>query len=376
MLLSRSRFFVAHALLLGGAVILAVSSLWFRRGGPRSITAGAMIPWALGLAAAAVIAPTLTAPLEWPLLFAMIGSVVAARRGLPIALYLGLCPAVCLLTNLIYALFVAAGATMPFAPVAMLALLATLLVPVIAEAPAKARWYAGGAALVLSAVACLAGWRSARYSDEEPRTNTLTYALDHDTGEARWMTWRATDPWVEKRVPRAAAATPLPGFLRSNEPITNTPAPRLDFAPAEVVVRSDATENGDRRLVVHVTAPRRPRCLRLWDAGGARVVSSPEIDGKKVVDFYRISPEGDEDAMRRMTGDTSFRVWRMTHCGLEASGLDVTLTAKSDGPVKLRIVEESEDLPDTGEGPMPVRPKYLIPGEESDVTLVGQTVTL
>ena len=103
---------------------------------------------------------------------------------------------------------------------------------------------------------------------------------------------------------------------------------------------------------------------------------SPEIDGRPVVDFFRISPEADEDAMRRMTGDESFRVWRMTHCGLGESGLDLTLTAKTDAPVKLRVVEESEDLPDTGDGPMPPRPKYLVPAEESDVTLVGRTVTL
>jgi hypothetical protein len=374
MLVARAKVFTWAAILLGSAVILAVTSLAVRRNDPRSIAVGAMLPWATGLAATAIVAPTLMAPLEWPLLFASVGMALADRNGF--ALYLGLAPAVVVLSNLLYAVFVAAGAMMPFAPVLFLALLGTLLVPVLAELPARARVAGAGAAVVLSIVVAFIGYRSSHYSEHEPMTDYLVYTLDHDDGEARWVAWWVADAWVARRIPYAAKRGPLPGFTRSNDLMTQAPAPRLDLAPAEVTARADAVGGDERRLVVHVASPRHARCVQLWDAGGAKVEFSPEIDGAPVRDFYRISPEADEDGMRRMSGDQSFRVWRMIHCGIPESGIDVTLTAKAGEPIKLRVVEESEGLPEMPDGPMPPRPRGILPAEGSDVTLVGRTVTL
>jgi hypothetical protein len=305
--------------------------------------------------------------------FSLLGFMAWEKWKTVSALYLGAIPAVVILANLVYAIFVAVGARMPSAPIALLALFSGLFLPILAHAPARARRLAAALAFVGSACIATFGVVTAKCSETEPCTDSLTYTLDHDTGVASWLRGRSRDRWVELRVPASAASSPLPGFTRSDREVATAHASRLDLAPADVTVRSDVVAEGTRKLTVHVTSPRHARCLRMWDAGGAQILSSPEIDGAPVRDFPL---EGEKAALRRMTGDDTARVWHMLHCGLSNSGLDVALTARTGEPIRLRIVEETEGLPVTGDGPMPPRPPDLLPAQDSDVTLVGRTLRL
>ncbi len=373
------KVFAWHSLLLGAAVVTALFSFALRRSDPASIAVGALIPWAVGLAAAAVLAPSLVAPLEWPLLFSAAGLVLWERYANLGALYLGVVPAVLILANLVYAVFVAAGAMMAFLPVAVFAFSCTLFLAVFAQVPARARWMVAIGALIASGAAFVFGFTRAKYGENQPRTDSLVYTLDHDDATAKWWRGSHDDPWLRLRVSEAKYA-PLPGFTRSDEEVVVAPAPRSELPPATIDVRSDVSTADGRRVSLQIRSPRRARCLRIWDAGGARIVSSPEVAGRPVQDFYRVSPEADEEAMRRMTGDGTYRVWHMVHCGLADDGLALTLTAHAAGSIKLRVVEETEGLPeggsDTSPPVLPGRPSDLIPGEDSDVTLVGKTFSL
>jgi hypothetical protein len=376
MLVARGKVFAWHALFLAGAICIALFSWLLRKNTGRDLALGAMVMWAALLGASAVLAPAFSAPLEWPLLFALLGLLASDRTKFPLPLYVGVVPGVVMLANVVYAVFVAAGATMPFAPILFFGLLAGLLLPVIAFVPPRARWLSSLGLLVGSTALAVFGCVTARYSQREPRTDTLVYALDADTGEARWVMFGPWDDWLRARMPNSVA-TPLPGFTRSDDRVNNAPAPALPFAAPQALVRSDSTEGETRTLAVRVTSSRQARCLRIWDAGGARIAWSPEIDGAAVGDFYRFSPEQDESAMRAMIGDDSYRVWHMQHCGLgNDRALDLTLRAAAGGQVRLRVVEESDGLPELGGAPLPPRPSGSVPSQESDVVLVGRTFEL
>jgi hypothetical protein len=376
MLLARSRIFAWHALFLGAAVIVTLFARSLRRNGPWDLAAGAMLPWGALLATAAIVAPSITAPLTWPLLFSLLGFVVW-QRGPTFAIYLGLVPAVVTFANLVYAVFVAAGALAPFAPVLLFSLLAGLLIPALADATPNARSFLAWCSLGGSVAAAAVGVLGARYGEDEPRVDSLVYVLDHDSGDARWITYDdALDPWVTARVPRGASNGPLPGFTRSDKPLKSAPAPHLALPPPEIEVRSDTTRGGTRTLALRLRSPGHPRCVRLWDAGGARIWWAPEMDGAPVRDFFRISPPMDEVALRAMTGDSTSRVWHAVHCALDQDALELTLNAAPGAPLKLRVVEEHEGLPAIRGAPVPPRPRGLAPAMESDVTLVGRTFEL
>jgi hypothetical protein len=376
MRLEWTKLFAWHALLLGGAVVIGLFSLALRKNDASSLGVGAMTLWAVGLVMAAIFAPELTPQLAWPLLFATLGLLAWKRYETPIALYLGSVPAVVMLANLVYAIFVAVGAMMPFAPAAFVALSSGLLIPVVAQARARPRWIAATLALAGSGIVAVAGHARAKYGERQPHTDSLVYTLDHDDGKTKWCRGWYADRWVRLRVPANAPYAPLPGFTRSNREVATAAAPRADLVPASVDVLSDVGVPDGRRVSLHIRSPRHARCLRIWDAGGAPIVFSPEIGGRPVRDFYRVSPEADEEGMRRMSGDDTYRVWRMIHCGLADGGLDLTLTSKGAGPIKLRVVEETEGLPEFDEARIAPRPRDLVPAEESDVTLVGKTFTL
>jgi len=220
----------------------------------------------------------------------------------------------------------------------------------------------------------------ARYGDDTPRTDSLVYTFDHDTGSALWVsTDPAPDAWVSARMPRGMVDGPLPGFTRSDRVVHRAPGPMPppgNLLPPEIELRSDTKTEGTRTLSFQIRLSHPARCVKLWDAGGARILRAMSVDGVPVRDFYRFSPEADEAAMRRMVGDDSYRVWRMEHCGLGESGrVDVALEAIPGSAVRLRVVEESEGMPEN-DGPALPRPRGFIPAPGSDVTLAGRTFTL
>src|SRR5207253_585749 len=132
------------------------------------------------LAVTALFAPALTAPFQWPLLFAVAGSTawLLGSDGTPAlaAMYAGHVPLVCSISGIVYSVFVATGVTMAFAPTLFVALASGLLVPQLAWLRAKL----GGRAVVLAIVGSLVvagvGCLRARYDERQPRADSIVYA--------------------------------------------------------------------------------------------------------------------------------------------------------------------------------------------------------
>ena len=126
-----------------------------------------------------------------------------------------------------------------------------------------------------------------------------------------------------------------------------------------------------RTLAIRISVSKGARCVRVWDEGNT-VLTATSIDGTRVRDVFRFSPERDEMLFRLMTGDASSPSFRMHHCVLPPDGsLDVVLATRAGTRTKLRVVAEINGLPEIvtpRDGPMPEG--------ESDVTLVSRGFSL
>jgi outer membrane protein assembly factor BamB len=227
-------------------------------------------------------------------------------------------------------------------------------------------------ALLASFVAAGVGLRVDRFDAAHPVPTHLMYALDADTGAARWFTREADPvPWtagyvtgpatdVERLFPMLAATGAAD--LRAG------PAAAAPLAPPAVTVLADSASGDVRTVRVRVRPARQVRLLGLYvDAATARV-DAATVAGRPVgVD----APDGDEP--------WSFG---LAFHAPPPDGVEVELTLRppagggNDGRVRLRVLDGSDGL--TGlPGFRPRPPDVGVTGSHSsDLVLVARTVTL
>ncbi|MGS0686926.1 M28 family peptidase [Nakamurella sp. GG22] len=128
-------------------------------------------------------------------------------------------------------------------------------------------------------VCLVAGLLSDGFDAEHPAPAHLAYALDTDTGTARWISTDA-DPgdWLSQYVTGREDLNDPFGLFADG--VLTGPAPAADLPPPEVRVNSDSTAN-DRRTITFTVTPRRPVRLVYADLPGATVLSAT-VDGRQV----------------------------------------------------------------------------------------------
>ncbi|MGC4119039.1 MAG: hypothetical protein QM765_31625 [Myxococcales bacterium] len=349
-------FAVAAAMLLFGLALLK------KRFDALALSLGALAFWALGLVALAVLLPSASFPVQWPLLLVSL-AMVSKRRW---ALHLALGASMVLLAPLGYSLHVAAGNGTPAVTAVFGALAGALFLPLFADASRKALVFTG-AGLVAAAALVIPVSRMAVGSGE--RADYLSHATDGDSGVSWWLA-DANAPkgsLAEQRVPGDATAE-----LGDVDPWFNVrrsgPAPRFE-RPEPVVAISESPSPGMRRVELLLRS--QARCVHLWqEAGGA--VTTESVNGKPVPDLVRFSPELDARLMRLLTGDRSPALWKAKYCGPPGTDLRFVVQAPAGEKVPVRLVESFDGLP-PGAGQ---RGAGLVPTMGGDVSLVARRLRL
>ncbi len=229
------------------------------------------------------------------------------------------------------------------------------------------------AALAVVAVLLLAGagLRLDRFDAAHPAQSHLLYALDADTGAARWfsgesdpMPWtaqyvRGPAPDVERLFPMLAAT--------GAKDLRSGPAPTAPLPPAEVTVLSDAA-SGDVRTLRVLLRPARPvRLVGLYVDARSATVDRATVAGRPV------------DVERADGGPWSFG---LAFHAPPPAGVEVELVLRppaeggNDGRVRLRVLDGSDGL--TGIPGFRRRPADVgVAGSHSsDLVMVARTVTL
>lgn len=335
--------YVAGLLLLTLAVF-AVLYNWFRRlSSVENLTAGALLCWVLLAVAVSVAAPGASYLFVWPLLSALVGAAFFfATRGRESAskwavLALTALPAVALFSPLLIQIFEALTLQAAGVVAVLLALLCGLLVPHF-RLLAGARPWAFPLAAGLACLVLLAGGLTTAAADGGPKTDSIFYALNADTGEAIWASGdHAPDQWTAQFFTSGGKRREVREFFPfadDNTYLTEA-AERAPLPAPEVSVVEDVQDGSTRTLRLRVRSPRQAPLVSIYARAEGGLVGA-SLDGAEVPSWT--TPGG---------------IWAVNYHVPPAAGVEVTLRLKAPGKVRVRVNDLSYSLPE----PFPVKPR-------------------
>ena len=285
---------------------------------------------------------------EWPLVSALTGIVAVSlqpftpRRGMRrlVILTLAAVPGVLIIPQTLFVIH--QGMPMAGLPVGAVfcVLLTGLLCPSLEEALGERTRHLARiiitAGLVLVATDVLREGRSA----DGPRMDCLSYAFNHDTGQALWVSTDAEpDRWTAQFFPKTPPRKKLPEFL-FNDTFMIAPAPAVSMAPPVVEVVADVKEGAERRLTLRYRpGPEASRArLRAELSGQFRDVA---VNGKKL----SFTPTQ----------------WDLDYTCLAQAPVTIELAAQpADAPITMKVAEVNYALPSVPDMPIRPRPSYII----------------
>ncbi len=348
------------AVTAGSAAIL---SRLAKRVASLELAAGALLCWALPSVCLSLLEPAAGHLLAWPALPLAVGLAAAAlaggRRARAILLGAAALPAVLLAAPTAGLVLEALTLRLAVAPMLLVGLLLAALSPLLAAVNRAGRGWparvAGVAALALLAWV-LAG---ARATPARPRADTLIYVLDHDAGEARWLSLDpGVDVWTVRALGPEAAPGPAPEWLGwREEQVLSATAPSVQLPAPEA--RIEDAVDGTFRL--RPFSPRQAPVLsaRIRAASPLRSVS---VDGKPL-----LSESGEAELGSEL---------ELIYFGAPTEGIELTVETERPGALELELIDRSLGLP----GPVSpgVRPPQLIASTSwrTDTTWVRRSLVL
>jgi hypothetical protein len=223
------------------------------------------------------------------------------------------------------------------------------------------RWFVPVTAAVIAVV--LLGWGSATsgYDAEHPRPNRIAYALDADTGQARWIgADQNLDSWTDQFFPDGTTRGEYDSVLMGTLPAFTAPAPIAALAGPDVTVVSDTVTDGLRTMQFLLRSPDGARMMAVDVAVPGEVVALA-IDGRPAdlaqLDWAR---DGEFPIIYQNVPDT---------------GWELTLTVRSTEPVTLVVEETANGLPEIPGLTIAPRPADMMPApwHAVDPTIVKAT---
>jgi hypothetical protein len=361
-------------LALTAAVLCAWFALFRRRVGPAALAVGGLGWLALLSVVFAALAPGGAYLTSLPALAGAVAGLLAIRlRGAwaVAAVTVAGAVAVVILAPMAVLLFPALGMAMGGVAAFLATLLGLAVLPIVdllhpeaggAQGMAALRARRRGTLPTLLAVAATAALVAAGLSVNgfdaaHPSPTQLMYALDTDTGQARWLSAEPTpQAWTAQYVSGAPARTAdLPAF--GDAKLRTGPAVAADLPAPQVTVLSD-TRAGDVRTLRVKVVPQRPARLVTLHVAGA--VTAAVVAGRPVpVD-------------RTAGGGWGFGF--VFHAP-PAEGIEVQLTLPGTGPTRLRAMDASDGL--TALPGFHARPAYVgVAGSHiSELVAVAHTYT-
>ena len=349
-------FYMGGMYALTAALALALWS-WLGRRLEATYLAVAALGW-LGVLAAlyAIASPTLSFLLTWP---ALVGALaLAVFLGLPgggswrawargAALLVASLVALGFLTPGLYNATLDGFEESPADKFPALVALLGLLAPQLALVARilRRRWLPAAATLLVALIGVgllLAGNAASGYDAERPRPDTLFYALNADTGEAKWATLDPEpDEWTKRFLGRDPEERTLEEFVSgggSTRILTNS-APVAPLKPPELELLGQETNGTTRTLRLHLSSPR--------EAWRASILPGPGVE---------ILAVGANGKPPQKVGDEAF-----AYTSLPPRGVDLAVKMRAEGPVRFTVFDKTNRLPRIPGVTLPKRPETVMP---------------
>lgn len=363
--------------LLTVAVTSGVYALFRRKVRLPNLIVGGMFWWLLLLLLFTVFVPGGSYLFTWPLLFSLVGAGVLLRQSeqtlTPLKRFLvnSLCviPALILITQLVYMLFIMLGLHSLWVTLLPVVLLLALLVPHLDLMTQRKRWLLPTASAALGLGFIIVGLLTSGFDASHRHANSLFYVFNADTGKAMWASLdEEPDEWTTHFLPEDAQPQTLNKLLpwlsqealQGEAPSISSPAPNLELL-------DDSTKGELRSLRLRLTSPRQAPALM--------VIADPETEVVSAVINGRRVEKG------RASSDARNEVgWGMIYFAPPKEGIELVLELKpSQQPPRFQVQDLSYELPQIPGNSFTARPDYMMPSPiwgGSDTTILVKSYTL
>ncbi|MGC9947648.1 MAG: M20/M25/M40 family metallo-hydrolase [Bryobacteraceae bacterium] len=311
---------------LAVALTAALHALFCKRVRMLNLWAGALLCWLLLALATSVYMPGATYLFLWPMLFATFALGILGRSPGPrvpasgiLLLFAFTLPGLVMMAPTIELLFQSLTMRMAFVGAFATVLLLGLLVPCLSLIAGAGRWRLPGLAALVCAGCLITGASMSGINRDDPRTDSMYYGLDADTGKAAWFSLDPQeDDWTAHYLgahPEHAAMSAFAPFL--SWPFLTHEALAVPLPPPLI----DRLEGAPNELHLRVSSPRQaPRMYLYGDdrnpvleatVDGAPIEAAKAFVGLKAgqkayafrmqrwgLCYYNVPPQGIELRMR------------------------------------------------------------------------------
>ena len=391
-------FYVLSSLALTIAVATALYSMLGKKLRFANLIVGALLWWVLLMPLSALYLPGASYIATLPLLFVLIAlgimfalqkdGNVSHRQLVPF--YLGSIPAIVLSAPLIYLLALGLSTSMFRVALAFVVLLLALLLPLVWRMSSPNRWLLPALFALVCVAFLIAGSLSAGFNKNEPKPANLFYVLNADNGKAIWASSdKKLDEWTLQFIPAGSSRGAITEYMPTSNPMmsmqgsgqsflsSQTSAVPLEGPQAAVLI--DKTEDGTRFLRLRVTTNRQASVLSVFVDSDAQI-PSVEVNGlrrRMMADASETSTPANEAPPTRMMPRREMRMrsqnWAMSFHAPPLEGIEVAFEIKSPPPIRIRVVDQTYDLPITLMPSYRLSPDYLMPTSYPYVQYGGAT---
>jgi len=348
---------------LAVASTAALFALFRKRVRVLNLWAGALLCWLLLALATSIYMSGASYLFLWPMLSSTIALAIfcgARSQGRPLgpaasqAAFLAFAlPGLIMMPPTIELLFQSLTMRMAFVGAFAPVLLLGLLVPSLDWIAAAGRWRLPIAAALVCAVCLIDGAATSGFNRDDPRTNSMYYGLDTDTGKAVWFSLdRQADDWTAHYLganPRRAALPQYVPYMHWQYLTHEAPAVAL---PAPLIERLDGAAN---ELNLRVSSPR--QAPRIYLYGDERnpvleaTVDGAPIDAAKA--YAGLKPGQKAYAFRMQR-------WGLCYLNVPKQGIEVRMRLRDPAAgYRLEAVDQSYGIGGLP-GAVP-RPDSMIP---------------
>lgn len=352
-------YFIGFALLAIGLAFVP-HALLLSRIRVENFVASSLAWWILLLILTTLLLPGVSYLLTWPLLFCLPGFayliLAGDRKRLPsIFLFLlAVTPALIILAPAIYLISIGLNLDSIGIVMALVVLVCILLLP-------HFLFLSNDRALALAitlAGVLFIGFAALRstHDPRHPQLDSLFYGLNADTGKAIWASFDGKpDEWTSRVFSSKAQKRSAPEFFAPGRAglLLQADAAPLSLPAPNATVLADSTKDAIRTLKLRITSPR-----------GAPVVFV-YFDSAKNLKRVWVNGKGIEPEAPSI----------INYFNATAEGIELTLELSSAVPLKLRVVDQSYNLPDLPESRLGNRPDTIIPANViyNDATVVSKS---
>jgi hypothetical protein len=198
------------------------------------------------------------------------------------------------------------------------------------------------------------------FSQQQPKSSEIFYALNADTGKAVWATGDdRPDEWSSQFLSSDAQEASLNDYLPwVNGKLLQQQAPVANLAAPKIEVLEDQVQEGTRRIHMRVSSAREAATLYIYSG---TEISEAFVNG------------------RQLSRGQNAPAWKkgqmLIYWAPPREGIELLLTTKSSEPLIVKVVDQSFQLPELTNVTVKARPDYIIPApfSSSDSTFISKS---